>query len=201
MEIHCTTPGVAVLWLGFFTVKPSPLLFYLANIHNAPNKCCTRACSLMCSWDLSLLTRYWQGRKAGICSEIYPPKASHYKSEVFSAGRTRHTTVPRMADQVPTTTQVPASRDLNRIAERTTCKDICHMSLYMSVHSNAILLLSRADENYPNSGFWGHFSIGTKRLIFGKMLSWEESSSFSQIQRIINISIKYCALMEIRKLI
>lgn len=38
-----------------------------------------------------------------------------------------------------------APRDLGTTAERVTCKEGCQMSLYMLVHSTAILLLSRAN--------------------------------------------------------
>lgn len=64
-----------------------------------------------------------------------------------------------------------APRDLNAMAEGLTCKAVCQMSLHMSVHSTTILLLSRDDENYPNSGFWDHVSTETKRFVFSKTFS------------------------------
>lgn len=60
-----------------------------------------------------------------------------------------------------------AHRDLGTTAEEVTCKAVCQMPLYMFVHSTAILLLSRANENYLVSGIWDHISTGTDRFVFG----------------------------------
>lgn len=96
------------------------------------------------------------------------PELSAWKSEALrSQDQTHHSTTNGRSKHP----KHKAPKDLKSTAEGLTRKAICGMSLYTSVHSGAILLLSRADENHPNSGFWDHTSTGTERFIFDKMLS------------------------------
>lgn len=157
MKIHHVIAGVTVLWLGFFTVKTSLLLFDLANIPDTPNKC------LHHNWLFNVFMRLFfacqmlAGQKGiGRVTDALP-ELSAWKSEALSRqDQTHHSTT-----NVKSSPNRKAPKDPKSIAEGVTCKAICSMSLYTSAHSGAILLLSRADVNHQNSGFLDHVSIGT----------------------------------------
>lgn len=83
---------------------------------------------------------------------------------------------PRAAGPAPATMGTPP-RDLNVTTEGVTCKGSWHTPPCTSVHSPAVLLLSRAAENYPDSGT--AFQQEPRETFLVKRIN--ENSTFSQI--------------------
>lgn len=151
-QCHSAVPGP-------FHSKTLLLLFYFPNILNAPTKGCTTAYTLMHSWVLFLLARNWHRRK-GSCTWLMLSQSCLLEELRNSVGSTGHTTRLPEADQVPT--QRPGHH-----CTRGDLQSFLQVSLYMFVHSTALLLLSRASVNYSISGIWDHISTATERILLG----------------------------------